>query len=138
VRDFRWARVHEVTDGLPAAARYLRSHSHPGDALAVAGLWMGRSFMDDAVRLVGMTGIPAYLSAPFTQSTLGGRAAEVAERHRALLRVAEETEMAAALARLRALGVRWYVVLHEDSPRWDPGRRNAVFVEGKTAVYATR
>jgi hypothetical protein len=138
VRDFRWARVHEVTEGLPAAARYLRSESAPGDVLAVAGLWMGRSFMDDAVKIVGMSGVPAYLSAPFMQSTLGGRAEEVAERHRALLRVAEETDMSAALARLRGLGVRWYVVPGEGGPRWDPGRRNAVFVEGKTAVYSTR
>lgn len=138
VRDSRWTRTHEVAAGLPSAAKYLRSQSRPGDVLAVEGLWSGPVLVDDAVTLVALTGMPAYLGVPFVQSTLGGRAAEVERRHLQLARAAGEANRRAALEQLRALGVRWYVVLGESGPRWDPGRAHAAFAEGKTAVYATR
>jgi len=53
--------------------------------------------------------------------------------------VERETSADAALARLRALGIRWYVVADRDrsGPRWDPERRRAAFVDRMVAVYAT-
>ena len=59
------------------------------------------------------------------------------ERYAALQAVARETQASAALARLRALGIRWYVVTDGRGPAWDRQRRLAAFANGKVAVYRT-
>jgi hypothetical protein len=85
-----------------------------------------------------MTGVPAYISRPFIHY---GQREEVArQRYFALKRVAAEESVPVALARLRELGIRWYVVAQADrrGPRWDPERRQAAFVEGMVAVYSTK
>jgi len=50
------------------------------------------------------------------------------------------TRAISALRRLRELGVQWYVVAESDrsGPRWDPQRKQAVFVQDMVAVYSTR
>lgn len=137
VKDSRWQRVHEQTAGLPQAARYLRGQWRPGDVLAVEGLSRWRVFMDDAMKLVSLTGMPAYLSVPWVRSTLGGQREEVALRQAALAEVAEAHDLPAALARLRSLRIRWYVVPGPAGPRWDRERRGAAFAHGEIAVYAS-
>jgi hypothetical protein len=52
--------------------------------------------------------------------------------------VARETQPAAALARLAALGVRWYVVTGERGPAWDRELALAVFRDGRVAIYLTK
>lgn len=138
-RDWRWAQVQDVTPGLLQAANFLRSRGHPGDILAVEGLKPGWVISDDAIQLVSLTGMPAYLTRPHIHIEGGGRRKEIAlERHAALERVAEEQSLAAALTRLRELGVHWYVVGGRAGPRWDPRRQDAVFVAGTVAVYSSR
>jgi hypothetical protein len=141
VGDARWTavhKVHKVAEGLPQAARFLRSHWRRGDVFAVPGLWPGRSYTDAAIQLASLTGIPTYLSRPLIHANRGGRAKEAArERYEALVQVADEQDITAALARLRELGIRWYVVAEAAGPRWDPERRRAAFVAGKTAVYSS-
>jgi hypothetical protein len=88
-----------------------------------------------------MSGVPAYLARPFMHTSAGGRRAEAAlARYLALRAIERETSADAALARLRSLGVRWYVVAESErrGPRWDPQRQRAVFVDRMVAVYATR
>ena len=62
------------------------------------------------------------------------------QRYAELEGVANEKSAAAALARLRELGIQWYVVAESSrrGPRWDPDRRHAVFVDNMVAVYSTR
>jgi hypothetical protein len=141
VGDWRWARTHQLAEGLPQAATYLRSRSQPGELLATQGLDTVPTTTDLAIQLVGMTGVPAYLSRSYIHISAGGSRARIAEqRYLALRAVERETSAEAALARLRALGIRWYVVAETDrsGPRWDPGRRRAVFVDRMVAVYATQ
>lgn len=138
-RDWRWAQVHEVAQGLPRAADFLRTHWRPGDILAVEGLEPGWVTTDKAIQLVSMSGMPAYLTRPHIHIEAGGRRKEVAlQRHAALARVAEEQTLSAALTRLRELGVHWYVVAGSAGPRWDPHRQDAVFVADTVAVYSSR
>ena len=86
-----------------------------------------------------LSGMPAYLTRPHIHIEDGGRRKAVAlERHAALERVAEERDAPGALRRLRELGVQWYVVAGGEGPRWDPQRREAAFVAGAVAVYASR
>lgn len=141
VGDWRWAQTHKVAEGLPQAAAYVRSRSQPGELLATQGLDTVPVTTDLAIQLAGMTGVPAYLSRPFIPLSFGDSRARIAEQRYVALRAVErETSAEAALARLRALGIRWYIVAQTDrgGPRWDPGRRRAVFVDRMVAVYATQ
>lgn len=141
VADARWDFRYPVAEGLPQAASYVRSHSRPGDLLAVAGLTMAFVPADLPVALTAMSGVPAYLSRPRMHMMYGGARARAAlPRYIALRAIERETSPEAALARLQGLGIRWYVVADDarHGPRWDPGRRRAVFVDRMVAVYATR
>jgi hypothetical protein len=141
VADWRWGYRYKVAEGLPQAANYLRSRSQPGDLLAAPGLSTSFVPADLPVQLVALSGIPAYLSRPFMHMVNGGARAQTAlPRYIALRAVEREASADAALARLRSLGVRWYVVAEKDGrgPRWDPERRRAVFVDRMVAVYATQ
>ena len=141
VRDWRWAYAYRVAEGLPQAAGFMRSNWHPGDLLATQDMAPGLVVTDLAVQLVSLTGMPAYLTRPFIHISGGGRRGQVAtQRYAALGGVAGEESAPAALGRLRALGIHWYVVANRDrrGPRWDPERRHAAFVDGMVAVYSTR
>lgn len=139
VRDWRWAQVHEIADGLPRAADFVRSHGRAGDLLATHGLKPGPATTDLAVQLVSLTGVPAYVARPYAHVSGDNRRGQIAmARYAALAGVAREDSAVAAMARLRELGIQWYVVADGRGPRWDPERRHAAFVEGVVAVYATR
>jgi hypothetical protein len=148
VPDARWLEVHQGARGLPQAARFLRSHSRPGDILAVQGLALERVDTDAAIQLVSLSGVPAYLSRPFIHAARQ----TVLERHEALAEVAQARDAAHALERLRRLGIEWYVVvspgrvwdpqrlqmvIDHTGPRWDRLRERAAFVEGSVAVYSS-
>jgi hypothetical protein len=138
IRDARWLEDHKVAPGLPQAAQFLRSHARSGDIVAVQGLTHGRVTTDVAIQLVSLTGVPSYLSRPFIHIGRGGRDKEVAlQRHAALVQVAEERGVAAALMRLRQAGVQWYAVAGSAGPRWDPERRHAAFAASELAIYSS-
>lgn len=135
--DWRWIDTHQLAPGFPQAARFLRSAGSRGDIFAVQALDRGPVLIDMAVELVALTGMPAYLARPYLDR--GAHAKEIAlQRYAALAGVAEEQSVAAALARLRELGVQWYVVVDSAGPRWDPQRQQAVFAQGDFAVYSSR
>lgn len=141
VRDWRWTYQYRVAEGLPQAASYIRAHSKLGDVLAAPGLSTSLVTTDLPVQLSSMSGVPAYLARPFMHTANGGaRAAVAVPRYIALRAVERETDAERALARLRALGIRWYVVAERDrrGPPWDPQRKRAVFVDRMVSVYALR
>jgi hypothetical protein len=140
-RDWRWGYSYQVAAGLPQAGAFLRGEGRPGEVFAVQGFEGGRVTADLAVQVVSLTGMPTYLARPFIYTGRGGRRKEIAmQRYAELEGVANEKSAAAALARLRELGIQWYVVAESSrrGPRWDPDRRQAVFVDNMVAVYSTR
>jgi hypothetical protein len=133
-----------ITPGLAQAAAFLRKEGKPGDEFAVQRLepgWMpslrpGWVPTDAAVELTALSGMPAYIARPYIHIAQGGERQWVAqERYAALEAVARETQASAALARLRGLGIRWYVVMDGRGPAWDPQRLLAVFRDRRVAVY---
>jgi len=126
-----------VEDGMPEAARFLRRNFRPGEVFAApGGLTLEWVMTDVATEMTSLTGAPAYLARPFVQISKGGRRREVAlARYAALEQVAGEHSAAAALARLREMGIDWYVVTGSAGPRWDLERRLAVFAAGAVAIY---
>jgi hypothetical protein len=139
---FKWGwqyYVVEPTPGVPQAAAFMRAHAQAGDVFAAPSPGLGVTTTDTATDLVALTGMPAYLSRPYRQISRGGRRAETArERHAGLERIAGERDAATALAALRAMGIRWYVVAGDAGPLWDPQRRQAAFVAGHMTVYSSR
>jgi hypothetical protein len=136
---FNWGwnyYARAITPGLTQAAAFIRSQAKPGDQFAVQGLRLGWVPTDSATELAALTGMPTYLARPYIHIAQGGERQWVAqERYAALEAVARETQAAAALARLRALGIRWYVVTDGRGPAWDSERRFAVFRDRRVAVY---
>ena len=91
---------------------------------------------DAAVELSALSGMPAYIARPYLDVLQGGERRWVAEERLAELEAIErETRPRAALGRLGAKGVSWYVVTGGVGPRWDPDRQLAAFTQGKVAVY---
>jgi hypothetical protein len=140
VSDLRWNYRYKPAEGLLQAAAFVRARAHPGEVFAAQGLSPYLVYTDLPVQFVSLTGVPAYLARPWIHVAYGGLSAEIAtQRYSALRGVEREQSAAAALDRLRSLGIRWYVVAETDSrgPRWDPQRRHAVFVDRMVAVYST-
>jgi hypothetical protein len=128
-----------ITPGLARTAAFLRKEGKPGDEFAVQGLQLGSVPTDAATEITALSGMPAYIARPYIHMVQGGERMGVAqERYDALAAVARQTDTPAALARLGALGVRWYVVTGERGPAWDPQRRLAVFRDGRFTVYLSR
>lgn len=133
-----------VTPGLAEAAGFLRKEGKPGEQFAVAPLQRGWAPIerpgwvptDAAVELSALSGMPAYIARPYLDVLQGGERRWVAEERLAELEAIErETRPRAALGRLGAKGVSWYVVTGGVGPRWDPDRQLAAFTQGKVAVY---
>jgi hypothetical protein len=133
-----------LTPGLPPAAVFLRREGKPGDTFAVEGLQQGWAPIaqpgwvptDPAAELAALSGMPAYLARPYIHMARGGeRQLEAQERQAVLQAVAREPRPSAALERLAALGVRWYVVIGERGPAWDPQFALAVFRDRRVAIY---
>jgi hypothetical protein len=139
---FLWGWKHYpyfLHEGMPQAATYIRRSAIPGDLIAAQGLSYGWVSTDIATQLVGMTGVPAYIARPFIHFEGKGPRHEVAlKRYFELKQVAAEASVPDALARLRELGVSWYVVVGKAGPLWDPARGQAAFSNGEVAVYSTR
>jgi hypothetical protein len=125
-----------LTPGVVRTAAFLRKEGKPGDEFAVQGLQPGWVPTDVATELAALSGMPAYIARPYIHMAQGGERALVAqERYGALVAVARETRAPAALARLRRLGIRWYVVADGRGPAWDPERQFAVFRDRRVVVY---
>jgi hypothetical protein len=139
---FQWGwrfYPYKVQPGLLEAAAFLRHSSSPGELLAVQGLSLRWAPTDASIELVSLTGIPAYLAYPISHVADPGERRNVAlRRYDAVARVARAESMAAALGQLRDLGIRWYVVVGEQGPRWDPARQHPAFTAGRFAVYSSR
>jgi len=120
------AQTYIVAEGLPqarlmsAAARSRATAGGAGTEHQVGNhRSRGADDLDDRV--------PATSSALHPLSGAGPRALIAQQALRRPARRRARTSAETALARLRALGIRWYVVAEKDrrGPRWDPERRRA-------------
>ena len=138
---FQWGwryYPHKVQPGLLQAAAFLRRNSAAGHVFAVQGLPLRGVPTDLAIQIASLTGMPAYVGYAAAQLAEKGRRRQIAlERHAALSEVDALENIDAALALLRRLGIRWYVIAADQGPRWDPQRRHAAFLDGRIAVYST-
>ena len=92
--------------------------------------------MDDAARLVALSGVPAYLSCPSFMVATGGILGEEAKRRLAVLaRLAAAPNLDTLRAEMRAADITHYVVTNSKDVPYDPDRHGAVGNWGTYAVY---
>jgi hypothetical protein len=103
---------------------------------AVAGQPLEAHIIDDAARLVGLSGVPAYVSCPAYLMTLGGPVGEETRRRMAVVRrLAEAPNLESLQDVMRAEGITAYVVTSARDLAFDPERRGAIGRAGDYAVY---
>ncbi|MGH8746292.1 MAG: hypothetical protein ACREUK_07365 [Burkholderiales bacterium] len=139
---FRWGERYVATripPGLVDAAAFMRAHAGHGDVFGVAGLRAVYATFDLSMEVCALSGMPAYLSRPYIEMLKGvGRKRLAASRLAALQAVDAAPDYGAAMRLLRAIDVRWYVVMDGKGPRWDPARTRAAFAAGSVALYAAQ
>ena len=139
---FRWGERYvsmPIPPGLVEAASFMRKHATAGDIFAVAGMSTAYATIDLPLQVCALSGMPAYLSRPFLEMSKDGPRARVAAARLAELHAVDDAaDYGAAMQRLRAIDVRWYLVTDNRAPRWDPARKRAAFVARSVALYAVR
>jgi hypothetical protein len=123
---------------LVAVGDRLRSEMRPDDVFAIDQPNVKESLAEDATRLSAITGIPVFVSRAAILSSRDSAMASVV-RHRLdeLVHLERETDVLAARAQLRRLGLRWFLVGGGRTPDWDPERQNIDFRYGEWLVYRT-
>jgi hypothetical protein len=93
--------------------------------------------MDDAARLVALSGVPAYISCPAFLLVTGGNVGEEAKRRMAALeRLDQAPSLEALQAAMRAEGATYYIANSAGDAPFDPKRLQAIGHEGQYAIYA--
>jgi hypothetical protein len=92
--------------------------------------------MDDASRLVSLSGVPAYIATPRAHIVYGGAVAIEARRRMAVMAsLAQSSSLEMLQARMRAEGITHYVATTSDTLPFDPEFRGAVGRDGHFAIY---
>jgi hypothetical protein len=92
--------------------------------------------IDDAARLVALSGVPAYLSCPGFLIATGGRWGEEAKRRLATIaRLSAAPDLDTLQAEMRAADITDYVVTKPQDLPFDADRHGAVGHRGSYAVY---
>jgi hypothetical protein len=127
-----------IDRNLIAVADYLRRSAAGPDVMAIAHPVADEMLTEDITRISALSGLPVYLSRAGVLSVQNPRiAAVVRERFAALDRIDQEVDPATALAEIRNLGIRWFVVDAEHPPRWGAPEGSAAFKAGRWLVYRT-
>jgi hypothetical protein len=125
-----------VAPGLMALAPDLIRTAGERPRFAVARQPADARNIDDAARLIALTGVPAYLSCPGFLVATGGSYGEEARRR---LEVIRQLDAAPDLESLRALmrshGITHYVTTSAADLPFDSDRRQAVARSGDYALY---
>jgi hypothetical protein len=137
-----WARFwvnYPVQHELLAASAILRSRSEPGDVFAMPVREFRITSADEQTIVIALTGLPSYLARPGVQRMLGGIYSDVsARRFDELGGIEVASDADTALQKLRALGIRWYLVADANRPQWDPERTRTAWSKGSVALYDSR
>lgn len=125
--------------GLVEAARWIGREAQGGESFASADQDATADIVDDATIILGVSGVPAYLSRPALMRASGPpRDAVAAARLSRLARVAEMTDADDARRLLLHDGIGFYVASRSAFPAWDRDAAMASFIAGDVAVWRVR
>jgi hypothetical protein len=124
---------------LLSLAPLLSADARAKPRFAVAGLPPTARVIDNAARLVALSGIPAYISCPAYFQAIGGPIGAEAQRRTAVLaHLAEATSLEALHTAMRSEGITHYLVTTPQDASFDPERRGAIGHVGTFAIYAAQ
>jgi hypothetical protein len=126
----------EITPGAIDVARWIGREAKTGDSIAVANPPPKEFLLDLPTVMMGVSGVPAYLSrvglyrisGPPRSDTVDARLTELDTIHRL-------TDAAEARARLGRDGIGFYVTLRNDMPAWDSDGAMAAKKAGDIVVW---
>jgi hypothetical protein len=128
-----------VPQELVKLAQQLSAGSDAKPRFAVAHQPSNSRVIDDAVRLVALSGVPAYIACPdFLLSTGGAVGREARRRMAALDRLDRAPDLEALQSAMRAEGITYYVVSSSRDAPFDPKRLEAIGHQGEYAIYAAK
>ena len=135
-----WAKDYydqRVPDGLIKLAPLLSAGPDAKPRFAFAHQPPNSRVMDDASRLVALSGVPAYISSPNFLIATGGAVGEEARRRLAVIdQLDQAPDLEALQAAMRAEGISAYVVSSPRDASFDPLRHCAIGRDGDYAVYS--
>lgn len=126
----------EITPGVIAAARWIQQEGRRGDSIAVANTSTEEKLFDIPTVLMGISGVPAYVSRPGLFLLSGPPRSETVKT-----RLAELNEIHAmnnpqeAHDRLLRDGIGFYVTLKTNMPAWDREGSTASLKKGDLLVW---
>jgi hypothetical protein len=128
-----------VAPELATLAPLLQGGAEGKTGFAMAGQPSDSFNIDDAARLVALSGVPAYISCPGYLLTLEGPIADEVRRRLAVLRrIADAPTLEALQGDMRAEGIAYYIVTTPRDAPFDPERAGAIGRIGAFAIYAAR
>lgn len=137
-----WGQAYYSTSVHPDLMRlapHLRRLGGDPPRFAVANQPADSRNIDDAARLVALSGMPAYLSCPgFMIASGGAFGQEATRRLEVLRRLAAAPDLAALRAIMREERITHYIVTAPGDAPFDPERRAADARFGDYAVYLDR
>ena len=127
----------QVAPQLLSLAPVLASGAYDHRRFIVAGLPPTARIIDDAARLVALSGVPAYISCTAYFTAIGGPISEEAQRRIMVMNhLANAASLKALQAMMLAEGISHFVVTAEQGMSFDPERREAIAHAGSFAIYA--
>ena len=129
----------EITPGVIPAARWIQKEGRRGDSIAVANTPPEEMLFDIPTVLMGISGVPAYVSRPGLYMLSGPpRLETVKTRLAELNEIHSLSNPQEAQDRLLRDGIGFYVTLKTDMPAWDKDGSTASLKSGDLSVWRIR
>lgn len=117
--------------GIVEAGHWVGQLAEPGDSFLFSDQLTDENLIDDATVVLGISGVPAWLSRPGIMRAAGPpRSTAAADRLARTATINAQTDRGNAFAQLQAAGVGFYLAPLSAPPAWDPEGLHADFRAG--------
>ncbi|MGO9532057.1 MAG: hypothetical protein ACLP3B_12895 [Syntrophobacteraceae bacterium] len=125
-----------IAPGLFESAKYIKTHARHGDVLAMDVTSLGFTPNSPMVEVISLSGVPAFISRPELMMK-GSQSVRkiVAKRLDVLQELSSMNNWPDAQKVLLTNGIRWFLALTGEKPKWDPCLKNAAFSSNGVSVY---
>ena len=127
----------QITSGLLESAEYVRTHAKQGDVLAMdSSLTAAIDPRLSIVQIVSLTGVPAFIARSDIKMLRSQCVQEIVHQRLSVLQeLSSITNWSDAQKFLQTNGIRWFLVLSGERPKWDTNLKFAAFSSSGISVY---
>lgn len=134
-----WSRAYhmqKLTPGVLSAAKHLLMNSEQGDVFAIDASYIGANLNAPVIELIALSGVPSYVARPDLRSRRSNcLKMEITHRVAVLGSLSQADDWNAVSNIMQEQGIRWYLVLDGNRPRWDLNLKFASFRGEGIAIY---